>query len=69
MMNSSRKIEVDMIFCDTCEKTFFELKNYELKHCPHCETVLSKRNCSVEVTLKMGIEVDYKTGRLFVVGA
>ncbi|MFS0822154.1 hypothetical protein [Bacillus sp. 1P02SD] len=66
-MNSNRKIEVDMTRCDVCQQAFFELKDYELDHCPYCNADFYHGNANVETTLEIGIEVDYKTGKLNIV--
>ncbi|USK43741.1 hypothetical protein [Cytobacillus oceanisediminis] len=65
-MNSSRKIEVDMTFCESCQQTFFEFQDYELQECPHCKADLTKGKFNVETTLCMELEVDFKTGKLIV---
>jgi hypothetical protein len=67
-MNSNRFIEVDSTRCNACQKLFYELRNYELSDCPHCEIVLEhKGSCNVEGGYEVRIEVDSKTGKLRIV--
>jgi protein-arginine kinase activator protein McsA len=63
-MNSNRKIEVDMTFCEECQQTFFEFRDYELEYCPHCKADFYRGKCNVETTLEIEFEVDFKTGKI-----
>jgi hypothetical protein len=64
-MNSNRVIEVNRTWCNHCSEAFYELRDYELSECPHCNRELGEPD--TDGGFEINMEIDSKTGEIKVV--